>query len=339
MVTLVTGATGLVGNNVVRRLLAAGQQVRVLARATADPRPFAGLQVEVARGDVRDRAAVAQAVRGTQCVVHAAAHVHIGWTGMEMARSVNVEGTRHVAQAACSEGARLVHVSSVDALGVGNRQHPADETTPLTGGVLCPYVITKREAEAVVLENVARGLHASIVNPGYMIGPYDWKPSSGRMLLHVAHGWGLFAPLGANSYCDVRDVVAGILAAAERGQPGRRYILGGQVLSYFQAWRIIAEVTGATPPLIPAGPLLRKGAGWVGDVITRLTGSEPDLNSAAAALGAQWRSFSSARAEAELGYRARPLREAVADAWAWFLANGYVRTPPTSRGSASASAW
>jgi dihydroflavonol-4-reductase len=324
MVTLVTGATGLVGNNIVRRLLAEGRAVRVLARDQADPRPLAGLEVQIARGDVRDRQAVTRAVQGASCVVHAAGHVHIGWRDWEAARAINVEGTRHVAEAARAEGVTLVHVSSLDALGLATRQRPGDEETAPVGGVLCPYVVTKREAEQVILELVALGLDARIVNPGFMVGPYDWKPSSGRMLLHVAKGWGLFAPLGANSYCDVRDVAAGVLAAAERGKPGRRYILGGEVLSYFQAWRVFAEVTGGTPPVFPAGPLVRIGAGYFGDLVAKVTGREPDVNSAATAISAQTRNFTSARAEQELGYRPRPLREAAADAWTWFRQNGYV---------------
>jgi dihydroflavonol-4-reductase len=324
MATLVTGATGLLGNNVVRRLLDQGQAVRVLARESADARPLAGLDVEVVRGDVRDHATVGRAVRGVSGVVHSAGHVHIGWSHLAAARAINVEGTRHVAEAACAEGVKLVHVSSIDALGAATADRAADEDAAPAGGVLCPYVVTKREAEQVIVEWVARGLNASIVNPGYMIGPYDWKPSSGRMLLQVAKGWGLFAPLGANSYCDVRDVASGILAALENGQPGRRYILAGEVLSYFQAWRIFAEVTGATRPLLPAGPLLRIGAGFFGDLVAKVTGREPDVNSAATAISAQWRNFSSARAQAELGYRPRPLRESAVDAWAWFRQNGYA---------------
>lgn len=324
MVTLVTGATGLVGNNVVRRLLAEGAQVRVLARENADSRPLAGLDVQIARGDVRDQQAVSQAVRGAGCVVHAAGYVQIGWTALATARAINVEGTRHVAQAARAEGAKLIHVSSIDALGVATSARPVDEEAPPVGGVLCPYVVTKREAEQVVLDLVAGGLDASIVNPGYMIGPYDWKPSSGRMLLHVARGWGLFAPLGTNNYCDVRDVVSGILAAVGKGRPGRRYILGGERLSYFQAWRIFADVTGGTPPVIPAGPLMRIVAGYFGDARAKLLGSEPDINSASTATSAQKRNFTSARAEAELGYRPRGLREAATDAWTWFREHGYV---------------
>ncbi|MGD9722486.1 MAG: NAD-dependent epimerase/dehydratase family protein [Pirellulales bacterium] len=324
MVTLVTGATGLVGNNVVRALVARGQSVRVLARDQADPRPLADLDVEVVRGDVRDQQTVMQAMRGVAAVIHAAAYVHIGWHGMDVAQAINVEGTRHVAEAACAGGARMVHVSSVDALGNRPRRQAADEETPPNGGVLCPYVLTKRGAEQAVLDNVARGLQATIVNPGYMIGPFDWKPSSGRMLLHVAKGWGLFAPLGANSYCDVRDVAGGILAALERGQAGRRYILGGEVLSYFQAWRVFAEVTGGTPPIVPAGLLMRMGAGYVGDLWGAVTGREPDVNSASTALSAQWRNYSCARAERELGYSSRPLRAAAIDAWSWFRAHGYA---------------
>ncbi|HEV3136569.1 MAG TPA: NAD-dependent epimerase/dehydratase family protein [Pirellulales bacterium] len=116
MITLVTGATGLVGNNVVRHLLASGRAVRVLAREEADPRPLAGLDVEVARGDIRDRQAVVRAVRGTGCVVHAAARVQIGWTDLATARAVNVEGTRNIAAAAHAEAVTLVHISSLDAL-------------------------------------------------------------------------------------------------------------------------------------------------------------------------------------------------------------------------------
>jgi nucleoside-diphosphate-sugar epimerase len=325
MTTLVTGATGLVGNNVVRRLLEEGGSVRVLVRDSADPRPLADLEgLEIMTGDVRDPQAVARAVRGTQCVIHAAAHVHIGWSGWDAAHAINVEGTRNVARAALDQGSRMVHVSSVDALGLRPGEAPADEDCAPDGGVLCPYVVTKREAEQVVMGHVEQGLWAGIVNPGFMIGPYDWKPSSGRMLLSVARGWGAFAPRGINCFCDVRDVSAGILAVANHGQSGRRYILGGQMLTYFQAWRIFAKATGATRPVISIGPIVPMGAGYVGDLVGKLTGREPDVNSASAAMSAQRRNFTSARAEAELGYRCRPLHESAQDAWSWFREHGYA---------------
>ena len=323
MFYLVTGATGLVGNNVVRLLLERGSRVRVLTRSSSNPRPLAGLAVETASGDVRDAESVQRAIDGTDCVIHAAAHVHIGWTGLELARAVNVAGTAAVAASARRAGVRMVHVSSVDALGLAPHGAPSDEETPAGGGVLCPYVLTKREAERAVLDEVAAGLDARIVNPAYMIGPWDWKPSSGRMLLEVARNRALFAPLGTNNFCDVRDVAAGVLAAAERGQTGRRYILGGQRLSYFQAWRVFAKVTRSLPPLLPAGPLIRIAAGRCGDLWTRLSGREGDINSAATTSSAQQRNFQSTRAQRELQYHSRPLVESATDAWNWFRENGY----------------
>jgi dihydroflavonol-4-reductase len=322
---LVTGATGLVGNNVVRQLLAAGQAVRVLARGTSDPRPLEGLDVERVAGDVRDPAAVAQACAGMDVVIHSAGYVYIGWTGVEEHVAINVEGTRNVARAARLAGARLVHVSSINALGLGRLEWPADEDTALPGIVPIPYVVTKQAAELVVLEEVGRGLWAAIVNPATMFGPWDWKPSSGQMLVEVSRG-SLFAPVGAQNFCDVRDVAAGVLAAAERGQSGRRYILGGHNLAYRDCWTRIAALGGRRGPRLPMGPIFRAVAVPLLHARTWLFGRESAANSAALALSRQSHCFSSARAQRELGYRIRPLDETLADAWQWLKEHGYLRT-------------
>jgi dihydroflavonol-4-reductase len=321
---LVTGATGLLGNNVVRQLLAAGHAVRVLARGSSDPRPLAGLEIERVAGDVRDSAAAHQACAGVQVVIHAAGHVHIGWAELDVHRAINVEGTRNVASAARQAGARLVHVSSVNALGLGRLEAPADEETALPGIVPAPYVATKQAAERVVLDEVERGLWATIVNPATMFGPWDWKPSSGQMLLEVSRN-PLFAPVGAGSFCDVRDVAAGVLAAAERGQPGRRYILAGHNLTFRDAWGKIAGLAGKRGPRLPMGPIFRAIAMPICDVRTRLSGRETAANSAAIALSRQSHCFTSARSQHELAYRIRPLDETLTDAWQWLSEHGYVR--------------
>jgi dihydroflavonol-4-reductase len=323
MLTFVTGATGLVGNNVVRLLLERGRQVRVLERETSDRRPLAQLDVEIVRGDVRDPQSVRRACRGADCVVHAAAKVHIGWTGLEEQLAVNVEGTRNVVAACLETGARLVHVSTVDTMGCGSRAAPADEETPVDGHVLCPYVTTKREAERIVLDQAQRGLNAVVVNPAFMLGPWDWKPSSGRMLLAVARGQARFAPPGGNDFCDVREVAAGILAAAERGALGRRYILGGESLSYLEAWRLFAQVTGGPPPIKRIRKWLTYSIGALGSAWGRVAGREPEINSAAAAISTLEHHFSCARAVQELGYRVNPARGAAEAAWAWFTEHGY----------------
>lgn len=321
---LVTGATGLVGNNLVRTLVERGSPVRVLVREGSDPWTLEGLPVEAAYGDVRDAEAVRRASRGVAGVIHAAALVHIGRTRLEEQRRVNVEGTRHVAEAALAAGVRMVHVSSVDALGTKGRDEPADEDSPRVGVVSCGYTVTKREAEEVVQTYVARGLDAVIVNPGFMLGPWDWKPSSGRMLLQIACGFTPLAPAGGCSFCDVRDVAGGILAAMERGRRGRNYILAGHNMSYLDLWRLFAEVTGRRAPWFRAGPLLQILGGRFGDLWGRILGREGDLNSASVAMSSQYRYYTSARAESELGYRIRPAREPVEAAWQWFQQYGDV---------------
>jgi dihydroflavonol-4-reductase len=327
---LVTGATGLLGNTIVRQLVGAGRPARALVRGAAPDGgpPLADLGVRVVPGRLEDERSLQDAADGTTSVIHAAALVHVGWHRAEEMRRVNVDGTRRVAAAARRAGARLVHVSSVDAIGLAADGTPADEDTPPGGMPPCPYVCTKRDAEAAVLEEVERGLDAVIVNPVYMIGPWDWKPSSGRMLLQVAAGRGLFAPPGANDFVDARDVAAGVVAALDRGRCGRRYILGGHGLGYLDAWRIFARVTGRRPPLGVAPRAAVRAAGWCGDLAGRFLRREPDVNSAATAMALLPHNFSCARAVRELGYGYRPLEETARDAWAWFQAHGYAGRAP-----------
>jgi dihydroflavonol-4-reductase len=324
MTILVTGATGLLGNNLVRQLLAQGRDVRVLVRGQADRRSLEGLAVQVHPGDVCDPNAVTNACRGASAILHAAADVRIGWTGLERQRQVNVGGTRNVVAAAIEHGVRMIHVSTIDTLGVGGRERLSDEDTPPGGKLACGYVVTKQEAEQLVMEHIPRGLEAVVVNPGFMFGPWDWKPSSGQMFLETARRFTPFAPSGGACLCDARDVAAGTLAALEHGQKGQRYILGGHNLSYLEIWRSIAAVSETRPPWGKAGPLMRWMAGSWGDLCGRLAGTECEVNSAAVGMSSLFHFYSSRRAEQELGYRIRPVVETMNDTWEWFRANGYV---------------
>ncbi|MBI4209520.1 MAG: NAD-dependent epimerase/dehydratase family protein, partial [Deltaproteobacteria bacterium] len=297
----------------------------VLVRKSSDSRPLENLQVEKFYGDVRDADSIRKAIQGVNLVVHSAAKVEIGWTQLDEFRAINVGGTRHVAQAARENGVRMVHVSSVDALGIRTQENPADEECPPDDrNVLTPYVITKREAEQVLQEEVAKGLNAVIVNPALMLGPWDWRPSSGRALLHVAKGRAWLAPPEGNNIVDVRDVAWGILAAAERGRIGCCYILGGENLTYFEAFTLFAEITGARKPLGITPHWVLGGIGRMGDLWGKVTHKEPEINSAAIAFAYVPHYFSSERARKELGYSPRPVREAATSAWKWFKQHGYA---------------
>lgn len=323
---LVTGATGLVGNNVVRMLVSRGDSVRTFVRSRqAAERCLAGLPVETIEGALGDRERVQAAVDGARIVIHAAAMVHCGWRHKDEMVAANVDGTRIVAAAARRAGARFIHVSSVSAIGLRADGVPADEETPPGGMPECPYVVTKRGAEEAVHDEVDRGLDAVIVNPAYMLGPWDWKPSSGRMLLEVAAGKGLYAPPGGNDFVDVRDVAGGILAAVTHGRLGRRYILGGHSMSYLDAWRVFARIAGRMQPLGTAPRGIVRMAGFVGDLVSLFTARERPVNSAAAQISMLSHNFSYRRAQAELGYVFRSLDETVADAWEWFVTRGYAK--------------
>lgn len=318
-----TGATGFLGANLVRALLEAGHGVRVTVRPSSPTLAVDGLAVERVAMDLADPASVDAAVRGCDGVVHAAAAVWVGRTRAEELERVNVEGTRHVLQAAGEVGARLVQVSTVDALGL-EEGRPADEGVArnMDRYADCAYVRTKRAADDLVAEAVREGLDARTVHPAYMIGPWDVGPTSGRMLLALARGHALLAPSGGNCFLDVRDAARSTVVALERGPTGRAWILGGDNLPYLEAWRRMAAVIGARPPLGTVPSLLARAAGALGGLWSRI-GAEPEVNPVTVAFGELPHYFASERARAELGHPEPDLERAVADAWQWFGHYGY----------------
>jgi dihydroflavonol-4-reductase len=324
MLTLVTGATGLLGNNLVRMLLARGERVRVLVRRSSDPRPLEGLAVERAVGDLRDPASLTRAFAGVEQVYHTAGHVQIGRRDYAYHRLVNAKGAGVAARAARETGARLLHVSSADALAWGTRDDPSDEYRKPSDDSWIPYVATKRRGDQLLLNELDFGLHAVIVHPAYMLGPWDWKPSTGRLLLGVAHGRGRIAPPGGMDFVHVEDIARGVLAAAELGVNGERFILGGQALSFREAYELFARVTGGPPPRSIGKPWLIKLAGLGGDLASLFRRHETGINSASALMSLTERHFDDGKARQMLGYESRPAEAAARDAWEWFKAYGYA---------------
>ena len=313
-----------------RQLAATGEhELHVLVRAGHDERPFVGLDPAPPRhvGDLSKPHELASTIPSVDVIIHAAADTHIGKQPRPIQRTVNVDATTEIARLAREQESRLVFVSSVDALPAGAPDQFVDEET--TGGAKypCGYVETKRDAEAAVLQEIENGLDGYIVNPGFMLGPWDWKPSSGRMLLEVAKKFTPFGPWGGFSVCDIRDVAAAICKLAIEGSSiakHRRYILAGNNMRYIDAWRVFAEVSGGSKPICPAGPLMKIAAGKWGDMLASITGKEGDVNSAGIGMSDLYHYYDSARAEQELGYRIRPVAESSQAAWDWFREYGYA---------------
>jgi len=315
----VTGATGLLGNNLVRMLVGRGVEVSVLARGGSRPE-LAGLKLDVHAGDLGDEAALRRCFDGADVVVHAAASVHIGMSGREEAERVNVGGTEAVCRA-LPPGARILHVSTVDALGLGTRARPANEDSaprPEEGGV--PYLDTKRAADRVVR---AAGVDHVIVHPTLMLGAWDWRVNVGKMLLAVQRGEAVAAPPGGNNFVHVRDVCEAMLRAAT-GPAGRAWILGNENLDYREAWTRIAAVVGGRPPRFTLPRWVGPAATWLTGLPLALGAEEGEVNAATTRFGFVDHYFDPSRARVELGMAATPFEEGVADAWAWLVAHGHA---------------
>lgn len=320
MKALVTGATGLLGNNIVRRLLDGGAEVRAMSTSANSTRALRNLDVERFEADIRDREAVARATQGVDVVFHCAGLVCLGWSHRAEHDAINIGGARNVADALRGSAVRLVHVSSVNALGIawpdriGNEEDFDDGITP------CPYVTSKRAGGRYIDGLAAQGdLDAVTVYPGFFLGPWDWKPSSGQLLLGIAHRYSPWVPTGGASLADARDVAEGAVAAFQRGRTGRDYILAGNNLDFREIFRLAAECVGTYRPILPLGPLALALGGIGGVIIERVTGREPVVNSAALKIANMRTWFSSKRAIDELGYQIRPAESIIQDAWEWLL--------------------
>ena len=324
---LVTGATGFVGSAVARVLLKAGHPVRVLARPRSDRRNLKGLSVEIVQGALEDAGSLAAAVAGCRYLFHVAADYRLWVPDPEPMFRTNVDGTRELMLAAQAAGVeRIVYTSSVATLGVVVGGVADEETPSRAEDMIGPYKRSKFDAEAVVRDLIAeQSLPAVIVNPSTPIGPGDIKPTpTGRLIVEAARGRVPgFVDTGLN-VVHVEDVAIGHLLAAETGETGRRYILGGENLSLAEILAEVARLTGRRPPSfkIPYAAILPVAAG--AEALARLTGREPSVTLNGARMSKKKMFFSSARAVRELGYAPRPARQGIADAVAWFKANGYL---------------
>jgi dihydroflavonol-4-reductase len=333
---LVTGATGFVGSAVARRLLDRGAQVRVLTRHGSNRRNIMDLSVEVAVGDLRDPGSVARALEGCTGLFHVAADYRLWVPEPDVLYQVNVDGTRNLLEAAAAAGVlRMVYTSSVGALGATADGTPGDEATPVQlSDMIGHYKRSKFLAEAEVRRLAAEaGLPVVIVNPSTPVGPRDIKPTpTGRMVLEAARGrMPAYVDTGLN-IVHVADVAEGHLLAFEHGRIGERYILGGQDMTLGAILKTIARLAERRPPRIRLPHGLVLPIAYAAEAWARIDDSrEPFVTVEGIKMARKRMYFSSAKAEKELGYGARAPDEALADAVAWFRAEGYLGRGETKK--------
>ncbi|MBX2992519.1 MAG: SDR family oxidoreductase [Bacteroidetes bacterium] len=316
---LVTGGTGFIGSNLAEALLKRGCHVRILRRDHSDMRAIDGIDVEHCIGDVRNIESLRRAMKGCDTVFHTAALVTFEKEKAGVQRDVNVNGTRNVVQACLATGVeRLVHTSSIAAIGYLPNGEPATEETPYNWPRTWGYKYSKHKSEQEILNGVEQGLHAVIVNPSVVVGERDIHFHGGDILRRVKKWQVFFYVDGGMNVVYVGDVVNGHIAAAEYGRSGERYILGGENLTHKDVFRRTARIVGGFSPVaklpIPAlrftAIIIERGSKYIGikPIITR------DLVSGAG----RYNWFSCEKVMREWRYTITPFEDAIRRAYSWY---------------------
>lgn len=327
-IALVTGGSGFVGSAVARCLMRAGFRLRLLLRPTSPAVALGGLDFERAEGDLRDPESLRKAMKGARYLFHVAADYRLWARNPGDLYRTNVEGTRAVMGAAMEAGVeRVVYTSSVATLAPMKDGMPAGEESELAEeNAIGAYKRSKVAAERLVQSMVRRGLRAVIVNPSTPVGPRDVRPTpTGRIVLEAAAGrMPAYVDTGLNMV-HVEDIARGHLLALEKGRIGEKYILGGQDATLREILAVVARETGRRPPRIRIPRLLAYPIALASEAGALMTGREPLATLDGLRMAKNRMFFTSARAERELGYHARPYVEGVREAVAWFRQAGYLR--------------
>jgi dihydroflavonol-4-reductase len=327
---LVTGATGHIGNVLVRKLVAAGEAVRVLILPGEDTSALQGIPVEQVTGDVLDPPSLKRAMQGVARVFHLAGIISILPGKDPIVRRVNVEGTRNVLAAAMASGVgRLLYTSSIHAIQRAPAGVRIDERLPFDPeNSAGEYDRSKAEASLAVLDAARRGLDTVIVCPTGVIGPHDYRHSElGQLILDCVNEKTQFYVDGAYDFVDVRDVADGMIRAADKGRSGETYILGGEQLSVRKIIDVLWDLTGRRFARIYIPFSIARFAARFTPLIYIHRKIKPRFTSYSLATLRSNSDISHAKAAVELGYNPRSLLETIADTVDWFRKNR--RTAPT----------
>ena len=317
---LVTGASGFVGNNLVRHLLQLGRKVRLLVREPAN-RSLQGLDVETVVGDVLDPASLRTAMAGVSNVFHLAGAISIDGRQNGRMWRINAEGTSNIVEACLASGVgRLIHFSSIHALSHLPKREPIDECRPLAidSEKHLAYDQSKAAGEQAVMAGIENGLDAVILNPVGIFGPHDYDPSPSGALIRQLMTRKLPGLVRAGYYwVDVRDVVTAAVAAENQGRCGEKYILSGDYATFETIAGWVHETTGARPPLLNFPIWTAKLVAPMIVVHSRWLGIRPLVTPESIKIVQCHQNISTDKAANELDFRPRPLSQTIADTARW----------------------
>jgi dihydroflavonol-4-reductase len=324
---VVTGATGHLGNVLVRELLARREVVRAVALPRDSIKPLAGLDVEMFSGDVTDLESLSKAFSGADVVYHLGGIVTIMPGQTELLDRVNVGGLCNVIAACRSQHVRrLVYASSVHAIAEPPHGTPIDESHAFDPQkVLGDYARSKAKATLLLLEEIRKGFDAVILCPTGIIGPYDWYISNiGQLIMDFASGHLKSYVSGAYDFVDVRDVAKGLILAAEKGQSGRHYILSGDQVHVPELMRELSKNIGYPAPTYRIPSNIARAAGVLASVYYRILHRKAVFTAYSIDVLCSNSEVSSERARKELGFYSRSWTESIHDQVEWFRQQGML---------------
>jgi len=325
---IVTGATGHIGNVLVRELLTRGMSIRVLVLPDDDIRPLTGLNVETVYGDITDVESLKSAFKGVDIVFHLAGIVTIMPGMAAVLEKVNVGGVRNVIDACRACGVRrLVYTSSIHAVAEPPHGTVIDESQPFSPErVLGDYARSKACATLLLLDEIKKGgLDGVICCPTGVIGPWDYGISNiGQLIIDFASGRLKSYVSGAYDFVDVRDIARGLILAAEKGQSGRHYIFSGAQVQVPELIKELEHDIGYPAPTYRIPAVIARVAGVLASVYYRLLRRKPVFTAYSIDVLRSNSMVSSARARRELGFNSRPWQETIRDHVEWFRTEGML---------------
>ena len=328
MKVLLTGADGVLGNNLVRELLSRNYKVSVMLLNEQLPTlGLNGLPVQRYFGNILDRSVVANAISGHDMVIHAAASTQVYPARDSIIHEVNVTGTSHVIEACLKHKVkRLIHIGTANSFAPGCKQKPGNENGRYNGFKYgLDYIDSKHEAQNLVLNAITtKGLNAVIVNPTFIIGPYDTKPSSGALILALFHKKIPVYTHGSKTYVAVKDAAVAIVNSITLGQVGECYILGNHNLSYKEAFELMAETIGVSAPKFSLPSQIIKLYGIYNSWYAKISGRVPSVTKELAVLSCEHHCYSGEKARQQLHMPSTDMSIAVKECFEWFKQNGYT---------------
>lgn len=326
MKVLVTGANGLLASNLVRELLDSGYEVRAMVRENSNLLSLKKVDVELFKGEITNQQDVRRAFAGCEVVIHAAANTNQWPTNYEAYKKTNVDATQSILDEAVRRNVeRFIFVSSANAFDSGTKELPGTEDSPFSLKGKSGYQISKYMAQKLVLgEHSRNGFPAIVVNPTFMLGKYDGKPSSGQIILMAQQKSLMAYPSGGKNFVHVADVAKGIVNTISMGNTGECYLLANENLSYKEFFEKLRMVNGQAQSLVRIPRSFIRLAGGFGSLYENLSGKPAKLNSINAGLLCADNYYTPAKAVRALNLPQTPVIQAIEDALEWFSQYGYL---------------